>query len=74
MTESDTGLRDRLVDAGVELLAAEGLQALTLRELALRAGVSHGAPRLYFPTHLEVLSAMARVAPLPQSRLSSGHR
>ncbi|MEU2711986.1 TetR/AcrR family transcriptional regulator [Streptomyces sp. NPDC007205] len=60
MTESDIGLRDRLVDVGVELLAAEGLQALTLREIARRAGVSHGAPRRYFPTHLELLSAIAR--------------
>ncbi|MDN3258577.1 TetR/AcrR family transcriptional regulator [Streptomyces sp. CSDS2] len=60
MTESDTSLRDRLVDAGVELLAAEGLQALTLREIARRTGVSHGAPRRYFPTHLELLSAIAR--------------
>ncbi|MYW44924.1 TetR/AcrR family transcriptional regulator [Streptomyces sp. SID161] len=59
MTESDTSLRDRLVDAGVELLAAEGPQALTLREIARRAGVSHGAPRRYFPTHLELLSAIA---------------
>ncbi|MEV6840560.1 TetR/AcrR family transcriptional regulator [Streptomyces sp. NPDC051133] len=60
MTEYDTGLRARLVDAGVELLAAEGLQALTLREIARRAGVSHGAPRRHFPTHLELLSAIAR--------------
>ncbi|SEE04238.1 transcriptional regulator, TetR family [Streptomyces sp. 2231.1] len=60
MTESDTTLRERLVDAGVELLAAEGPQALTLREIARRAGVSHGAPRRYFPTHRELLSAIAR--------------
>ncbi|GGW71769.1 TetR family transcriptional regulator [Streptomyces lucensis JCM 4490] len=60
MTESDTGLRARLVDVGVELLASEGPQALTLREIARRAGVSHGAPRRYFPTHLELLSAIAR--------------
>ncbi|MGW7529431.1 TetR/AcrR family transcriptional regulator [Streptomyces sp. NPDC054783] len=60
MTESDMGLRERLVDVGVELLAVEGLQALTLREIARRAGVSHGAPRRYFPTHLELLSAIAR--------------
>ncbi|MFG3296004.1 TetR/AcrR family transcriptional regulator [Streptomyces sp. NPDC048179] len=60
MTESDTNLRDRLVDVGVELVAAEGAQALTLREIARRAGVSHGAPRRYFPTHLELLSAIAR--------------
>ena len=60
MTESDTGLRARLVDVGVELVATEGAQALTLREIARRAGVSHGAPRHYFPTHLELLSAIAR--------------
>ncbi|MFE5917532.1 TetR/AcrR family transcriptional regulator [Streptomyces sp. NPDC056468] len=58
--ESDTGLRARLVDVGVELVAREGVQALTLREIARRAGVSHGAPRRYFPTHLELLSAIAR--------------
>ncbi|QHA08144.1 TetR family transcriptional regulator [Streptomyces broussonetiae] len=60
MTDYDSGLRERLVDVGVELLAAEGLSALTLREIARRAGVSHGAPRRYFPTHLELLSAIAR--------------
>ncbi|MGC9537348.1 TetR/AcrR family transcriptional regulator [Streptomyces sp. UG1] len=58
--EPDTGLRTRLVDVGVELVAREGVQALTLREIARRAGVSHGAPRRYFPTHLELLSAIAR--------------
>jgi AcrR family transcriptional regulator len=58
--ESDQGLRARLVDVGVDLVAREGVQALTLREIARRAGVSHGAPRRYFPTHLELLSAIAR--------------
>ncbi|OIJ64797.1 TetR family transcriptional regulator [Streptomyces mangrovisoli] len=53
-------MRDRLVDVGVELVAREGAQALTLREIARRAGVSHGAPRRYFPTHRELLSAIAR--------------
>ncbi|MFG2374789.1 TetR/AcrR family transcriptional regulator [Streptomyces sp. NPDC048504] len=60
MSEPDAGLRGRLVDVGVELVAQEGVQALTLREIARRAGVSHGAPRRYFPTHLELLSAIAR--------------
>ena len=60
MHEPETGLRARLVDIGVELVAREGVQALTLREIARRAGVSHGAPRRYFPTHLELLSAIAR--------------
>ncbi|MFJ6604126.1 TetR/AcrR family transcriptional regulator [Streptomyces lydicus] len=56
----DTGLRARLVQAGVELVGREGVQALSLREIARRAGVSHGAPRRYFPTHLSLLSAIAR--------------
>ncbi|MFI1761235.1 TetR/AcrR family transcriptional regulator [Streptomyces sp. NPDC020800] len=60
MTENDTGLRTRLIDVGVDLVAAEGVQALTLREIARRAGVSHGAPRRHFPTHLELLSAIAQ--------------
>ncbi|MFJ9381275.1 TetR/AcrR family transcriptional regulator [Streptomyces sp. NPDC101455] len=60
MSEPEAGLRGRLVDVGVELVAQEGAQALTLREIARRAGVSHGAPRRYFPTHLELLSAIAR--------------
>ncbi|GEC03176.1 TetR family transcriptional regulator [Streptomyces spinoverrucosus] len=59
-SEPATGLRDRLIDVGVDLVTREGAQALTLREIARRAGVSHGAPRRYFPTHLELLSAIAR--------------
>ncbi|MFF3689072.1 TetR/AcrR family transcriptional regulator [Streptomyces sp. NPDC002187] len=61
MSEQDSGLRARLIDAGVDLLRREGVQALSLREIARQAGVSHGAPRRYFPTHLELLSAIARV-------------
>ncbi|MDG5802355.1 TetR/AcrR family transcriptional regulator [Streptomyces ossamyceticus] len=60
MGERNAGLRTRLVDVGVELVTTEGVQALSLREIARRAGVSHGAPRRYFPTHLELLSAIAR--------------
>jgi AcrR family transcriptional regulator len=60
MSEADTGLRARLIEVGVDLVTTEGAQALTLREIARRAGVSHGAPRRYFPTHLELLSAIAR--------------
>ncbi|AWT46445.1 MULTISPECIES: TetR/AcrR family transcriptional regulator [Streptomyces] len=60
MRDEESGLRARLVDVGVELVAREGVQALTLREIARRAGVSHGAPRRHFPTHLELLSAIAR--------------
>ncbi|MCT9106899.1 TetR/AcrR family transcriptional regulator [Streptomyces mirabilis] len=60
MCEADTGLRARLIEVGVDLVTTQGAQVLTLREIARRAGVSHGAPRRYFPTHLELLSAIAR--------------
>jgi AcrR family transcriptional regulator len=58
--QADEGLRDRLIRVGGELLDHEGPSAISLREIARRAGVSHGAPRRYFPTHLELLSAIAR--------------
>ncbi|MFE0702368.1 TetR/AcrR family transcriptional regulator [Streptomyces sp. NPDC058872] len=58
--DPEGGLRSRLVRAGVELVNDEGAHTLSLREIARRAGVSHGAPRRYFPTHLDLLSAVAR--------------
>jgi AcrR family transcriptional regulator len=58
MPESDT--ERRLIEAGVALLAESGPEALSLREIARRAGVSHGAPRRYFPTHQALLAAIAR--------------
>jgi len=60
MSEQEAGLKSRLIEVGVDLVTTEGAQALSLREIARRAGVSHGAPRRYFPTHLELLSAIAR--------------
>ncbi|MEU4688616.1 TetR/AcrR family transcriptional regulator [Actinoplanes sp. NPDC023714] len=57
--EPDQGLRERLVAAGAELLRTEGPAALSLREIARRAGVSHGAPRRHFLTHLDLLAAIA---------------
>lgn len=58
--DQDSGLRERLIDVGVELVTSEGTAALGLREIARRAGVSHGAPRRYFATHHALLSAIAR--------------
>ncbi|MEU8012737.1 TetR/AcrR family transcriptional regulator [Micromonospora parva] len=60
MDADETGLRARLVAAGVDLVLSEGQSAVSLREIARRAGVSHGAPRRYFPTHVDLLSAIAR--------------
>ncbi|CCH20320.1 TetR/AcrR family transcriptional regulator [Micromonospora lupini] len=60
MSPEETGVRARLVAAGVDLVLREGQSAVSLREIARRAGVSHGAPRRYFPTHVDLLSAIAR--------------
>ncbi|MFD7625927.1 TetR/AcrR family transcriptional regulator [Streptomyces sp. NPDC059851] len=58
--DTEGSLRERLVDVGVDLVLTEGSASLGLREIARRAGVSHGAPRRYFPTHHALLSAIAR--------------
>jgi len=55
----DDGLRSRLIAVGVDLVAARGPAAVSLREIARGAGVSHGAPRRYFPTHLDLLAGIA---------------
>ncbi|MET7750968.1 TetR/AcrR family transcriptional regulator [Micromonospora sp. NPDC005367] len=60
MSNSEPDVRTRLVAAGVDLVREEGHGAVSLRDIARRAGVSHGAPRRYFPTHLDLLSAIAR--------------
>ena len=54
-------VRDQLIQAGVELLEANGLEALTQRQIAAKAGVSHGAPRHHFPSYANLLAAIANV-------------
>jgi AcrR family transcriptional regulator len=50
--------RDRLLDAAREVVAEDGLEGLTLRAIARRAGVSHGAPLRHFPTLAALLAAV----------------
>ena len=52
---------DRLIQAGRQLLEENGISAVTVREVARRCGVSHGAPRRHFPTLALLLSAIAEV-------------
>jgi AcrR family transcriptional regulator len=52
-------LRGRLVDATLELLAEKGLESITLRAIARRAGVSHGAPLRHFESLADLLAEVA---------------
>jgi AcrR family transcriptional regulator len=51
--------RERIVQASVELIAEQGLGALSMREVARRAGVSHQAPYYYFQDREAILGAIA---------------
>ena len=52
-------LRQAIIDAAVELVRDEGVEAMTLREAARRAGVSSGAPFRHFATKRELVLALA---------------
>ena len=53
-------LRQALVDAAVTLITEEGFGALTLREVARRAGVTHAAPYRHFADKEALLEAVAQ--------------
>jgi AcrR family transcriptional regulator len=52
-------LKAALVEAGVELLRGNGPEALTLREVARRVGVSQAAPYRHFKDRRELVAAVA---------------
>ena len=52
-------LKNALIEAGIELLAQEGLYALSLRKVALKAGVSHAAPYAHFPDKQALIAAIS---------------
>lgn len=52
-------LRSAVLRAAGKVLEKEGLTALSLRDLARRAGVSHNAPYRHFPDRDALLAALA---------------
>lgn len=52
-------LHQGLIDAALGLIASEGAQALTLRAVARKAGVSHAAPYRHFADKEALLVAVA---------------
>lgn len=52
-------LKNALINAGVEILAKEGVDGLSLRKVAQRAGVSHSAPYAHFPDKQSLIAAIS---------------
>lgn len=52
-------LKNALLQSAREILKEGGLAALSLREVARRAGVSHAAPYRHFPSHEALLVELA---------------
>ncbi len=52
-------LRNALIDAAAAVVDLHGLSALTLREVARRAGVSHNAPYRHFEDRAGLIAAVA---------------
>jgi len=52
-------LKNALIQAGVEILAEEGLGGLSLRKVAKQAGVSHAAPYSHFKDKQALIAAIS---------------
>src|SRR5438270_3313735 len=69
-------LRAGLVDAGLELVRAQGPEALQLRAVTRAVGVSHNAAYRHFADHQDLVNAvaercMAELAALMRARLAT---
>lgn len=52
-------LRNALIQAGIAILAKDGVGGLSLRRTARQAGVSHAAPYAHFPDKPALIAAIA---------------
>jgi len=52
-------LKNALIQAGVEILAKDGVGGLSLRKVALKAGVSHSAPYAHFTDKQALIAAIS---------------
>ncbi|MFO7584981.1 MAG: TetR/AcrR family transcriptional regulator [Anaerolineales bacterium] len=57
-------LKNALIQAGIKILASDGVGGLSLRKVAREAGVSHAAPYAHFADKQDLIAAIA----------SDGHR
>lgn len=59
---ADSALRRRVLDTAVALIAAEGVENVSMRRIAREAGVSHQAPYHYFGDRSGVFAEINREA------------
>ncbi|MBK9601169.1 MAG: TetR/AcrR family transcriptional regulator [Anaerolineales bacterium] len=52
-------LKNALIKAGVEILAKDGVIGLSLRKVAMKAGVSHAAPYAHFADKQALIAAIS---------------
>ncbi len=52
-------LKNALIEAGIKILAKEGVSGLSLRKVAKKAGVSHSAPYAHFPNKQSLIAAIS---------------
>ena len=52
-------LKNALIQAGIEILSKEGVDGLSLRKAARKAGVSHAAPYAHFADKQALIAAIA---------------
>jgi len=52
-------LKNALIQAGIEILTEQGLNVLSLRKVAQRAGVSHSAPYAHFADKQALIAAIS---------------
>ncbi|HEX2062420.1 MAG TPA: helix-turn-helix domain-containing protein [Thermoanaerobaculia bacterium] len=74
--ETAAETRQRLVEATAALHHERGVSAVSLRDVAERAGVSVGTAYHHFPTYLDAIRACAahhaEIAPLPSASMFDG--
>ena len=58
--KAPTDARRKILDSSIELVAEQGVRAVSFREVARRAGVSHQTPYHHFGDHLGILREIAR--------------
>jgi AcrR family transcriptional regulator len=59
-TPKTRDLREACIAEGLRIVAEQGIEALSLREVARRLGVSHQAPYKHFPSRDHILAEMVR--------------